>query len=316
MTSSGQAAVKRQTEIRNKGDKMNRFGVTNSPWELAQEAEMRHRRNFGYSQGVLDQAKRKWNLLLQQIPSEVLDNYQTKNILEEGGAGTSIFLSLKGCKNVAVDPLYADLLDLYPSLKECEEYNEVTFLSWAIEDTDLHEGTFDLIFMINVLDHMGNLNTVSSKVYSLLAPLGYLIVLVDCYSNTLIRDVSIRLEFDPTHPHRLTMDDVLKLHRMYDLVYSDQSIWRSFDVHAINTGKEGKFKALFKSLSYMDSSGTLKLAVAVRKDRKAIFSYFKRVLWLLCSLLLICYAKVLRREEPIYPFKKKRLFIFRKGTKT
>ncbi len=280
--------------------------MRNARWKIAQEAEKRYRHRCGYSPKNLEQSKRHWEALLDLLPRRCVVDHHSKRILEVGGAGSSVFLAVKGRINVAVDPLYEFLFKLYPVLSELDEYRDVVFVSRPIEDFEIDE-EFELVFAINTLDHMGNLDRVSRRIDSLLAYGGYLIILVDCYSDSLVRSLNRRFDADPAHPHHFVAEDVPELFSAHSLVYSDPSAWRLF-----RDPSGGIFGNLVRRGQSFLNTVTLETEEVETRSRRlrSVIPFIVR--HLVVSLLSLSVGLLRRKEKPVYPFKKARLFVFRK----
>jgi SAM-dependent methyltransferase len=282
--------------------------AANGRWRIAQEAEKRYRQKYGYSRQILEQSKRNWEALLDLLPEGCVVDHQSKRILEVGGAGTSVFLAVKGRMNVAVDPLYEFLFELYPVLGDVDEYRDVVFVSRPIEDLEINE-EFDLIFAVNTLDHMGNLDKVSRRIDSLLACGGYFIILVDCHFDSLVRSLNRRFDADLAHPHHFIMEDIEELFSGYSLVYSDSSAWKLF--RGSSSGVYGSLVKAFQSFLDAVAFGTEEAGTRSPRFPRIVPLLIRRLVVILLSFLI---GLLRHREEPVYPLKKPRLFVFRKQT--
>ena len=226
-----------------------------------------------------------------------------KRVLEIGGGPTCIFLALREGIRYAVDPTYQQLFDLYPVLREIDEYKDVTFLSSSIEEAPLR-GSFDLIFMLNVLDHVGNLKPVADKIGQLLAPSGKLVVVVDCYADPVVKGILTFFDIDLPHPHHFVTEDITRLFSNYRLIREDNRIFEIF--YDSDTAE----KQIGMSFYRVDKLlAKIKYHLQGWYEKGGILFIIKFLACYSCALMT---ASLRMRERPVHPFKKLRLFIFQK----
>lgn len=264
-------------------------------WQIAQQVEKAHRERVKYTPEFISRAKSNGTSLLR-IASECGvafdDSYK---ILEIGSAGTSIFLALQKGQRYAIDPLFNYIFDLYPFLKELEEYQEVNFITSTVEDASF-SFKFDVIFAINVLDHTRDPQKVADKLKNLLAPGGYLIIVVDTYADKVVRNIMQFFDPDPAHPHHFIPENITALFENHRLIKYEGKI---FEIY-IHSGSD-KGANLFLT----------RLKNAPTTYPKALRRRFNVAKSGVCYAVCLPLASLRRAETPFYPFKKARLFIFR-----
>lgn len=147
---------------------MYRDKVSNSRWHVAQEQETRGVENTEEIKEWIRVRRQTWTSLLDSLQGDLTPD-NSKTILDIGGGPTSIFLALRKGERYLVDPNLKHLFQSQPFIREVEEYKDVHFISSPIEEAAF-DRQFDLIFMINVADHVGALRPVVDKIDELLAP--------------------------------------------------------------------------------------------------------------------------------------------------
>jgi len=276
--------------------------VPKKRWLAAQEQEKRADERAQDIKTRISERRHTWAKLLELLKDDVtFDN--SKRTLDVGCGPTSIFLALRQGTKYAVDPTLEHLFQLHPFVREVEEYRDVNFISSSIEEVNLDK-QFDMIFMINVLDHVAELKPVIDKVDELLAPSGILILPVDCYADGLVRSIQRFFDADLPHPHHFVAEDVIALFPSYKLVKYDRSAFEIFPdcVSSVQGGdipiyRVDRFVAQkMQELDELGKKGDLLFAL------KRFFSSG------------LCYFVTLfgRKERPLAGLKKRRLFVFQK----
>lgn len=244
-----------------------------------------------------------WSKLLDLLKDEIAFD-SLKRVLDIGCGPTSIFLALRGGEKYVVDPTLNHLFNLHPFVREVEEYIDVNFVSSTIEDTTFDK-PFDLIFTINSLDHVGALKPVIDKIDELLAPGGFLVVIVDCYADRAARNIMTFFDADLPHPHHFIIDDISRIFSAYQLIKQDNNILELF----LETPFRGKKKEI--KIYRLDKFFSLMRQVLRSMGKQRDILFIAR--YILCYSLALCTTSITRREKPIYPLKKARLFVYQKG---
>lgn len=279
-----------------------RSEVSRSRWLIAQEQERKSQESTEDMKEWLHMRRLTWPRLLDSLKGDITFG-NSKRILDIGSGPTSIFLALREGERYAVEPTWERLFQLHPFIKEVEEYKGVNFISCLIEEA-VFDKQFDLIFMINVLDHVGELKPVVDKIDELLAPSGNLVVSVDCYADTTIKNIISFFDVDLPHLHHFVAEDIIRLFSSYKLIKQDNKIWQVFSKPPFR-GQSGEIP-IYRVDRFIARMGH-HLRNSGRKGDIFFASKF-----LLCYSLAILLASLRRREKPIHPLKKARLFIFQK----
>ena len=189
--------------------------ISKRRWLNALEQEKRWNRKRQDIEKRIINRRFVWAQLLALLKDTVtFDN--SKRILDIGSEATSIFLALRQGKKYAVDPIFEYLFDLHPFLKEIEEYKDVNFISSPFEDMETDE-TFDIVFSIATINHINSLKPFIDKIDKLLLPSGMLILIVECYSNSTVKNIMNFFDVNAYHPHHFIDEDIIKLFSHYEL---------------------------------------------------------------------------------------------------
>ena len=248
--------------------------------------------------------KETWTHLLGYLTRESLLK-KPRRILDIGGKSTTIFLALADGQKYAVDPAYKYLFNRLPFLRELEEYRDVNFSALPVEGFNLEP--FDLIFCINMLDHVENVEAVASKIEQLLTPGGRLVLIVDCYADRVVLDVVRWFDVDLPHPHHFLAEDIVRLFRRLRLCKHDASIFRLFFTGRVFRGERPSISP-YQLGRLLGRFGSL----LDRYGRKHDFHF--AVKFGVCYGLVLLLACLRGRERPVHPLKKPRLFVFEKAS--
>lgn len=270
-------------------------------WLEAQELEAAEESTGDIREWVRVRTK-TWTQLLDSLDAQGLLKKKDR-VLDVGGKATTIFLALSGGHRYAVDPVYKDLLEQHPFLRELEQYQGVAFVALPVEELD--EEPFDLIFCINMLDHVRDYELVASKLVQLLSPGGVLVLIVDCYADKVVRDVIRWFDVDVPHPHHFVIEDILRVFPGLRVRGQDMTIFRLFFSGVLFHNERSEI-AIFQFGRLLERFGSL-----LRRYRRTgdVWFTFKFGTCYVIALLLT----VLRgKERPLHPLKKPRLFVFEK----
>jgi SAM-dependent methyltransferase len=142
---------------------------------------------------------------------------ERRTLLEIGAAGAPVISFLPAKRRLFVDPLLAEIQDLFKQQYEGLG-GSAEFYSSPAED--LHfivDGSIDAAFCLNVLDHTQHPITILQQLHRKLAPNGRLLLSVDCYSAVWLGLRRLRLAVrgktknDILHPHHFTLSSALAL---------------------------------------------------------------------------------------------------------
>ncbi len=169
-------------------------------WKIAQFAEIRWWQRYLKRKPVDQYLERKiayWNTFLQiaGVHPEPDDK-----ILDAGCGPAGIFIILDKQQVDAIDPLidrYEEKLDHFKK----SSYSNVSFFSTSLEDFQ-PENFYDLIFCLNAINHVDNLDASLNILVSCLRPGGKLVISIDAHNHQLPKHLFRRLQIDTLHPHQ------------------------------------------------------------------------------------------------------------------
>jgi SAM-dependent methyltransferase len=243
-----------------------------------------------------------WACLINLLKEDItFDN--SKRILEIGGGPTSIFLALREGQRYMVDLNCEFLFQLHPFIKELEEYKDVNFIASPIEEAAFDK-KFDLIFTINMLDHVGEFEPVLGKIDELLK--GTLVIIVDCYADVVVRNIIRFFDVDIPHPHHFVVSDIIKLFSSYQLVRQENNLSSIFDTCTFR-GQKSKIE-IFR----IDRLASRMIQNLSSSQKKGTYLFVFSLKYVFCYSLALLVSFLKRCEKPIHPLKKPRLFIFKK----
>ena len=275
--------------------------VSRERWLVAQRQEERAVSDADSIKEFLRVRRHTWARLVDELKISV---DPATRILEIGGGPTSIFLAIREGERYAVDPAYSRLFDMHPFMRDVEEYKGVNFIGCPLEEMAPGK-QFDIIFMVNVLDHVGSLKPVVDKIEELLAPGGTLVIVVDCYADPVVKNIIRFFDPDPSHPHHFTGGEVSRLFSGYRLTRQD---------NRLSVFSEVTFRGQRVGIPVYRLDKFLSRMVRYHSFRAKKWDIPFVTRYILCHSLALLVATLRRRERPIYPFKKPRLFVFQKPT--
>lgn len=180
--------------------------VTFKRWKQAQDYERKHWEKLAekitLTQDDLDWYQWKANQLKRRFLSKISDiNFEDENILEIGSGPVGIIVFLKGKKRYAIDPL-ENFFKNSPILTRWRD-KDVEYLQGSGELLPFEDGDFSLVIIDNVLDHSQSPNEVLKETFRVLAPGGFLYLMLNVHSTwgVKVRSLMEMFQLDKGHPH-------------------------------------------------------------------------------------------------------------------
>lgn len=287
--------------------------ISKERWSKAHRLEKRAYDDTEYNKKIIELRKYTWGLLIDSLKTTI-DFKNHKNILEIGGGVTTVFLAIADGEKYAVDPVYNHVFTNYPYLKEIEEYKDVNFISGTLEDIPIDK-KFDLIFSINMLDHVRDCNEIAAKIGKLLSPGGILILSIDCYDSASVRNIIRWFDVDTPHPHHFIKEDIMKLFSNYELIRLDRT---TFEIDQSLPDKDGINHNLPQTDKKNNNPKIYRIDIALSRAIKGIESNGEKsilfaVRYLLCYSLATLTAFIIKPKIKIFPLKKPWLFVLQKA---
>ncbi len=271
-------------------------------WRVAQSFEQKSLESTDDLNEWIRVRRHTWRNLINLLSANVVFDNSTR-VLDIGCSSTSIFLGLANGEKYALDPNINRLFSLHPFLLNIAEYKDVNFVNAGIEELS-SDKPFDVIFMINMLDHVDDLTLVTSKIDKLLSRNGKLILIVDCYDDLVVRNIISSFDVDLPHPHHFMLQDIYSLFGSFKLIMKIRadSIYDELNFrnqkNSIEIYRVDKFLNRMKRHLIMEGDGTLLFTIK----------------YLLCYTIALSVATIRRKSHPIHPLKKPWLFVFKKDS--
>ena len=177
----------------------------NLRWKIAQAAEIKWwRRYLGKKDKdeYLNWKRNYWHQFLERTGLEIKNGAQ---ILDAGCGPAGIFTILSQYNVTAIDPL----LDSYEQQLthfEIAEYPWVDFIKSPLESFE-RANTFDIIFCLNAINHVADIDLAMDQLIKLLRPGGTLVLSIDAHNYWWLKSIFRLLPGDILHPHQYDLED-------------------------------------------------------------------------------------------------------------
>jgi len=177
---------------------------SNLKWKIAQKLEYKWWQKYLRSKNVDEYLAYKsdyWNTVLKTL-SPFLTVQGQQQIMDAGCGPAGIFMVLEDNHVTAVDPLlhkYAELPHFNAS-----NYPWVNFLNQPLETLEQKE-TFDIIFCMNAINHVNDIERCYDRLVAALKPGGVMVISVDCHRSNILKKIFQLLPGDMLHPVQLNL---------------------------------------------------------------------------------------------------------------
>ncbi len=198
-------------------------------WKLAQKLEYIWWSNYLNKKAkgpYLQWKSLYWKDLLLTISQDVpLPSNQA--ILDAGCGPAGIFMVLDGNRVEAIDPL----LDQYRNLEHFQPkaYSWTTFYSAPIESLDAEE-KYDIIFCINAINHVNDIELCCKNLVRALKPDGKLILSTDAHRHKWLKKLFQILPGDLLHPVQKDIIEYEHLLTRQDLAIQKRVLYKSENI--------------------------------------------------------------------------------------
>jgi len=176
-------------------------------WNLAQKVELSwwqqylkgkdvdayHHWKKNYWQGILEKTR--------QFAAPM----QGMHVLDAGCGPAGMFMVLEDCKVDAVDPLLDKYAAELPHFKK-EMYPGVRFFNAPIEAFSA-DTSYDIIFCMNAINHVSDIQGSYTHLVSLLKPGGKLVVSIDAHNYRFFKHLFRMIPGDVLHPHQYDLKE-------------------------------------------------------------------------------------------------------------
>lgn len=179
--------------------------IGNWKWKLAQSLEIKWWKNYLDNKDIQTYLKWKqqyWKDFITKITN--IPTLENLTILDAGCGPAGIFTVLENNKVYALDPL----LDEYKKLAHFDPvwYPYTQFITQSIEQIETKE-EYDVIFCLNAINHVENIELAYKKLAEALKPNGWLIVSIDAHRNAFLHKLFKILPGDVLHPHQYNLKE-------------------------------------------------------------------------------------------------------------
>lgn len=182
----------------------------NLKWDIAQKAELKWWEQYlkkKDKEEYLVWKKEYWEKLLDMIAflcpiSAGLD------VLDAGCGPAGIFMNLSQCHVDAVDPLIDSYAEHLAHFRK-NDYPWVQFFSMPIEKY-VTDKKYDIIFCMNAINHVSDINKSYDLLVSMLKPQGKLIVTIDAHNHPFYKKLFRMIPGDILHPYQYSRSEYEK----------------------------------------------------------------------------------------------------------
>jgi 2-polyprenyl-6-hydroxyphenyl methylase/3-demethylubiquinone-9 3-methyltransferase len=176
-------------------------------WKLAQSIELRWWKNYLGDKNPTEYAawkKQYWQNLLSKI--ETLKFTDGLEVLDCGCGPAGVFMAMpENAKVDAEDPL---LLDYETNLTHFKQSNYPLIKFFAVPLEDFNPSKkYDLIFCMNAINHVSDINFCYDKLCSMLKPNGQLVITIDAHNHSFFKNLFRAIPGDVLHPHQYDLNE-------------------------------------------------------------------------------------------------------------
>jgi 2-polyprenyl-3-methyl-5-hydroxy-6-metoxy-1,4-benzoquinol methylase len=191
-------------------------------WKIAQVFEYLWWKKYLHRkdpQIYLKNKKEYWTNLFNTIKESIEISPKTK-ILDAGCGPSGIYMIFNDQQVTAVDPL----LNRYEALNVFSKnlYPNVEFIEAPLELFNPKE-KFDLVFCMNVINHVSQIELAAQNLTNSLKPGGKMIVTVDAHNKNFLKKIFQKIPGDILHPHQLDEKDYISVFEKSGLSFVSSS---------------------------------------------------------------------------------------------
>jgi 2-polyprenyl-6-hydroxyphenyl methylase/3-demethylubiquinone-9 3-methyltransferase len=184
-------------------------------WNIAQFFELIWWQQYLRKRSVdeyLTWKKKYWTDFLTTIEWPAFDFFKPHlRVLDLGCGPAGIFINYANHPITAVDPLIAQYEQKIAHFSK-QRYPHICFVESTIEDFQSPE-KYDLIFCINCVNHVMELEKAIQKLYDITEEGGYCVVSIDSHKYRFLKTIFSMIPGDILHPHQHTKNEYTQLIR-------------------------------------------------------------------------------------------------------
>jgi len=178
-------------------------------WRLAQIAELHWWKNYLKNKNpeeYLAWKKNYWQSLITECEHLIGSFQEGKKVLDAGCGPAGIFMNLPKNEVIAIDALlsgYKDNIALFVP----ENFPNVQFIHSSIEEFGERAEFFDLIFCMNVINHVRDFEKAINNLNTLCKAEGHLIYTIDAHRFSSLKHIFRKLPGDILHPIQMDLTE-------------------------------------------------------------------------------------------------------------
>ena len=169
-------------------------------WSIAQAAEWRWWRRYlrGKSKDAyLDWKREYWKKFISDTNVTIPAGCK---VLDAGCGPAGVFIVLPQAQVTAIDPLLDKYAGTLPHFDR-KDYPWVQFQTVSLEQFKPTD-TFDLVFCLNAINHVADLDLALDQLLQPLNPGGVLVLSIDAHNHPFFKKIFQWLPGDILHPHQ------------------------------------------------------------------------------------------------------------------
>jgi len=177
-------------------------------WKIAQWFELQWWQNYLRNKDkatYLAWKKNYWQTLLSKIDADVKPSL-SNSIIDLGCGPAGIFIAFPQSKVTAVDPLLSQY-EVRTAFFNPIDYPNVDFVESTIENFDAGGITYDLIFCMNAINHVHDIEKGFTQMKTLCAKNGTFILSIDAHNFSAFKYLFRLIPGDILHPHQYDLDE-------------------------------------------------------------------------------------------------------------
>jgi len=184
-------------------------------WEIAQAAEIRWWKNYLSNKSIpeyLQWKKQYWQSFIQNIDLVINKSDQ---IIDLGCGPAGIYMIFPDNQITAVDPLI-NQYESHINHFSIQNYPNVDFINIPMEEYET-DNKYDLIFCLNAINHVRDINSSMEKLIDLMAPKSKLVLSIDAHNYILLKQLFRLIPGDILHPHQYDLNEYQSMLNQRDL---------------------------------------------------------------------------------------------------
>ncbi len=180
-------------------------------WKTAQYAERKWWQRYLKNKEVtpyLTWKKEYWLTLLSRCHHYFILKTEHR-VLDAGCGPAGIFITLPDNEVTAFDPLINEYEHDLPHFKK-SMYPHVTFIKAGLEEFHADK-TFDVIFCMNAINHVHDIEQSTDRLVSFASPGAYIVITIDAHTHSIFKKIFRLLPGDILHPQQFDLNEYQRM---------------------------------------------------------------------------------------------------------